>query len=190
MNKLSALALPFVLSTAALAGGEGHEKLAALPPTPAGLWTGITAIVVFIITAAFLGAVVWPKILKGLTDRENKIKSEIESAEAARMQASMALEQYQKSLAEARAEAQKMIDTAKVQMASQIAEMKAKAEGDAAALKAKAMSEIEAAKKQALSDIYTQSSTLATQVAGKILAREVNGNDSQRFVEEALAGMR
>lgn len=160
-----------------------------IPTLNQGIGTAVAAVVVFLICAVVLGAFVWPKISKGLTEREHKIRSEIEAAEAARAQASMALEQYQRSLAEARAEAQKMIDAAKVQMNAQVAEMKAKADNEVAALKVKAMGEIEAAKKQALSDIYSSSAALATQVAGKILRRDINAGDNQRLVDEALAGM-
>jgi len=189
MNKLSALATTVTLVLASAAFAAPKEQLQPLPSTNAGVATLITGLVVFTATAIFLGTVVWPKISKGLADREHKIRHEIESAEAARVQAKMALDGYEKSLAEARTQAQKMIDVAKTQMNSQVAEMKAKADTEVATMKAKAMGEIEAAKKQALSELYSQSSTLATQVAGKILRREVSGGDNQRLVDEALAGM-
>jgi F-type H+-transporting ATPase subunit b len=198
MKTLNARLIPIVASlvmavpawageAASGAAGATQDVIAAKKQ---GVFAGITAVVLFLVVFGILAVFAWPKIVKGLDDRENKIRSEIEAAEAARQQASMALEQYQKSLAEARSEAQKMIDAAKAQMNSQINEMKAKAEVDAANLKAKALADIEAAKKQALADIYSQSSSLATQVAGKILRREVSGQDTQRFVDEALAGVR
>jgi F-type H+-transporting ATPase subunit b len=191
--RLISIAASLMVAVPAWAGEAAHAGVDAqgvMPDKKQAMFAAITAIVLFLVVFGILAVFAWPKIVKGLDDRENKIRSEIEAAEAARQQASMALEQYQKSLAEARAEAQKMIDAAKAQMNSQINEMKAKAEVDAANLKAKALADIEAAKKQALADIYSQSSSLATQVAGKILRREVSGQDTQRFVDEALAGVR
>ena len=44
----------------------------------------ITTVVVSLIVFVVLGTVVWPKILKGLNERDAKILHEIESAEAAR----------------------------------------------------------------------------------------------------------
>lgn len=170
--------------SAALAGESGP-----IPALNEGIGTAVAAVVVFFVCAVVLGVFVWPKISQALVEREEKIKSEIEAAEQARAQASVALEQYQRSLAEARAEAQKMIDAAKAQMGVQLTEMKLRGEAEAAALKAKTMAEIEAAKKQAISDIYGYSSTLATQVAGKILRREVGVADNVRLMDEALAGL-
>jgi F-type H+-transporting ATPase subunit b len=183
--------LTIALATLALAAPAlaAAEKLDPLPGKQEGPATLITGLAVFVLTAIFLQLVVWPKISKGLAEREDKIRSEIDAAESARTQAKMALEQYERSLAEARTNAQKMIDQAKAQMNAQVAEMRARAEGEVASMKAKAMTDIEAAKKQALADIYNHSSALATQVAGKILQREVNGGDNARFMDEALAGM-
>lgn len=193
MKLFTAAASIFLTTAAALAQdthtAATHETVGAMPSQAQGLATGITAVVVFVIVAVFLQIVVWPKITKGLDDRANKIKEEIESAEAARMQAKMALDQYEKSLSEARAEAQKMIEQAKAMQATQLAEMKTRADAELANMKGKAIADIEAAKKQALSDIYSQTSTLATSVAGKILKREVNAGDQSRFIQEALAGL-
>jgi F-type H+-transporting ATPase subunit b len=194
MNKLTPplltlLALAPVALAAGPDGGKASDQQGLIATVNQGVVAGVVAVVLFLLVFAVLSIAVWPKISKGLADREDKIRHEIESAEAARVQAKMALDQYEKSLAEARAEAQKMIDAAKGQMSAQVAEMKAKADADVATMKAKAMTEIEAAKKQALSDIYAHSSQLATQVAGKILRREVGQGDTQRLVDEALAGM-
>ena len=88
----------------------------------------LVAIGVFAVVFVILAKAVWPKILGGLKDRENKIREEIEGAELARQQAKDALEQYQQSLAQARAEAQKMIETTKAQQATLAAELRAKAD--------------------------------------------------------------
>jgi F-type H+-transporting ATPase subunit b len=170
--------------------GEAHKPAEAIAGVKEGTATGITAIVIFIVVLVILGAKVWPAIAKGLDERANKIKSEIEAAEAARMTAKAALEEYQANIAQARAEAQKMIADAKAQQQVQFAEMKSKADAELTAMKSKAVAEIDAAKKAALAEVYTQTANLATTVAGKILQREVNAGDQGRFVSEALAGMK
>jgi F-type H+-transporting ATPase subunit b len=162
------------------------EAVGAIPTVKQGLATGITAIVVFLVTAAFLGAVVWPKISQGLDDRANKIKDEIEAAEQARKQAKDALEEYQKSLAQARAEAAKMIEATKAQQNQLAAELKAKSEIELNAMRERAMKEIDQAKRAAVSELYADATNLATMVAGKILKREINAQDQQRLVEESL----
>ncbi len=167
--------------------GESHEAVGAIPTKEQGIATGVTALLVFILVLAVLGAKVWPSISKGLDEREKKIKGEIEAAEAARRQAKDALESYERSLSEARAEAQQMLDAAKADQQKLTAELKSKAEGELAAMKEKAKREIESAKRAAVAEIYSEAANLATSVAGKILAREINAGDQQRLVNEAVA---
>src|SRR5688572_12859314 len=101
----AAIAAATVLLPAAVALAQEHAEH-ELSPTPSvneGLITGITAIVVFLTVLAVLSVKVWPMMVKALDERAEKIRSEIEGAEQARQQAKDALEQYQRSLAEARA---------------------------------------------------------------------------------------
>ncbi len=169
------------------AHGGDHEVVGAIPTTEQGIATGITALLVFILVLAVLGAKVWPAISKGLDEREKKIRDEIEAAEAARMQAKDALASYEKSLSEARAEAQQMLDAAKADQQKLTAELKAKADTELSAMKERAKREIESAKRAAVAEIYAESANLATSIAGKILGREVNAQDQQHLVNEAVA---
>lgn len=174
-----------MMTFAADAHGE-HEKVGAILTAKQGLWTGITALVVFAIAAAVLGLFVWPKISAGLDERAKKIKDEIEAAEMARAQAKDALEQYQQSLSQARAEAQKEIDKARAQAQAISAELKTKADAELNAMREKAMRDIDNAKRAAVSEVYAQGSALAASMAGKILKREVNAGDTQRLLDESV----
>jgi F-type H+-transporting ATPase subunit b len=169
--------------------GDGHEAevVGAIPSVAQGIATGITAVVVFALVLGVLWAKVWPTITKGLDERVDKIKGEIEAAAAARRQAADALETYQQNLAEARAEAQKMLDDTRLQQQQMAADLKAKADVELGDMRDKARRDIEAAKRAALNEIYADAATLATQIAGKILSREVTSADHERLVEESLA---
>ncbi len=172
--------------------GVAQSALAAEDPGPIapiqqGVISGIMALVVFGVVFALLYWKVWPQIAGGLDERASKIREEIASAEAARKQAKAALDEYQKSLADARAEANKMLEETKVRQGELAAELRVKADAELGQLREKAMRDIDAAKKAALNDIYTESITLATAMAGKILGREVNASDQGRLVEESLA---
>jgi len=171
------------------AAGHGHEKAGVLPTIEQGIVPMIVTLVTFGMVLALLGVFVWPKIMGGLKDRENKIREEIESAEMARQQAKEALEQYQKSLADARAEAQKMLETTRAQQTSLAAELRAKADVELTDLRDRAMRDIEAAKRAAVSEMYAQSTNLAAMIAGKILRRQISTNDNQQLVEESLRQM-
>ncbi len=186
LSKLVFSTLSLSLASRVHASAEVVEAI----PTPAqGLWTGLTALIVFSIVAAFLGVVVWPKLSKGLEDRADKIRNEIEAAEMAQRQARSALEEYQRNLDQARAEAQRMLDQAKGQQQAIAAELKAKAEVELNQMREKAKRDIEVAKRAALHEIYSESAVLATSIAGKILQREIGPQDQSRLMEQSLGEM-
>ena len=167
--------------------GDGYGEPSPIAGVKEGLITGISALVVFLIVFFVLYIAVWPKIASGLDERASKIREEIASAEAARKQAKMALDEYEKNLADARAEANKMLEETKARQSELAAELKAKADTELGQMRERAMRDIDAAKKAALNEIYGESVTLATAMAGKILGRELTASDQGRLVEESLA---
>ncbi len=177
------LALPTLVQAAE----EPSDKQGAIASVKQGVYSAATALVVFALVFAVLAVKVWPTITKALDERADKIKSEIETAEQARKDAKSALDQYQQSLAQARAEAQKEIDRARAQATQIASELKAKADVELGAMRSKAMQDIETAKRTAVAEIYSEAANLATAVAGKILRREVSAGDRQKLVDESLA---
>jgi F-type H+-transporting ATPase subunit b len=188
LTTLAGLALAAAPSLAADQGHDTHaaEKAGVLPTIAQGIVPMLVAIGVFAVVFIVLAKMVWPKILGGLKDRENKIREEIEAAEMARAQAKDALEQYQQSLAQARAEAQKMIETTRAQQATLAAELRSKADAELNAMRERAMRDIETAKRAAVAEIYNMGTALAVSVASKVLRRNVTADDTQRLVEESL----
>ena len=147
----------------------------------------LTSIVVFLLFFALLKVAVWPKIIKGLDDREQKILHEIESAEEAREKAAAAQAEYEQSLVEARQEAASMIAQAKADAKATADELIARNQSELTEMKQKAAQDIEHAKQAAIGALHAEAGMLATAVATKILQREVSVSDQQRLVDEALA---
>jgi F-type H+-transporting ATPase subunit b len=145
------------------------------------------AVLVFLVALGILSRTAWPKISKGLEDRENKIRNEINSAEEARKRADDALKQYERSLAEAKAEASRMIETTKAEQSRLAADLRVKAEAELTELREAALKSIDAAKRAALSEIYAEAADLATAVASKVLDREVNAADQARLIQESVS---
>ena len=169
------------------AHGGDYEKGGVIPKPKQGLVTGLATIVVFGIVLFILGTQVWPKILGGLNERAEKIRSEIAAAEESRKQAKNALDQYEQNLAEARAESQKMIEATKAEQSKLAAELRARADKELGEMRDKALRDIEAAKRQALSEVYDEAAVLATSVASKILKREITEQDTRGLIDESLA---
>ena len=169
---------------------HGHHAANPLASVEEGFWTGVTAIVLFLIVFGLLSTMVWPKIVKGLDERNEKIVGEIAAAEEARKQAKEALDEYEKNLAEARAESQRMIEETRAQQSQLAAQLKANADAELSAMREKALAEIDGAKKQALNELYNESVNLATVMAGKILQRQVTVEDQQRLMDESIEEMK
>lgn len=191
LNRLFPVVLTtLTLATAAVAAEPaGGEKIEAIPTVQQGLAPAITALVVFSLVFAVLAGKVWPTISKGLDERANKIRDEIEAAEMARKQAKESLDEYQQKLQEARAEAQRMIDQAKSQQLAMAASEKAKLEAELSKERERALKDIEAAKRAAVAELYSQSAVLATTLASKILKRNITTSDHQQLIEESLGQM-
>ncbi|MEM7628237.1 MAG: F0F1 ATP synthase subunit B [Planctomycetota bacterium] len=190
---MSPLTTPAVLLTLAglpaiaLAADEGGYPKPVPGSTLEVIMPGLMTIIVFFVVLAFLALNVWPKITKSLDERNEKISSEIEAAEAARKQAKDALDEYERNLAEARAESQQMLEETRAKQGELAAELKAKADQELGAMRERAKADIETAKRAAINEIYAHSVTLASAMAGKILQREVTPEDQQRLIDETLS---
>lgn len=176
------------LMALALIAAAGSPALAASGGNPLGfdLFQYAMAILVFLVALFILSKAAWPKISAGLAAREDKIRSEVFAAERLRKEADAAKRDFEKSISEARAEAQRMIESTRAEQTRLAADLRAKAEVELNEMRDQARANIEAAKKAAINEIYAQTAVLATNVAGKILRREVNPGDQQRLVEESV----
>jgi len=166
-----------------LAAAEGNH---AEVMDPANWLPGVTTLLVFLLAFSFLALKVWPKIVKGLDDRENKILQEIKSAEESRAQAKAALEEYERNLASAREEANQMIAKARADAKAAAEELRSRNAAELAEMKDRASKEIQGAKQNAILELHAEAAMLATAMASKILAREVSAGDQQRLIEESL----
>lgn len=178
-----ALLAPMSVFAADAKDGHGVEADPMSPVVLEMIW----AVVLFLLFAGILGFVVWPKILGALQSREQKLEGDLVGAETARKDAEAALAEYKTKIAEAQKEAAKVVEEAK-KAAEQVAN-KAIADSQAkiAADNERALAEIESAKQQALNEVYAQTAELSTQIAGRILKREINAADQQQLVSDSLA---
>jgi F-type H+-transporting ATPase subunit b len=146
----------------------------------------VTSLVVFLVAFGFLYVAVWPKIVKGLNEREGKIRQEIENAEEAREQAKAALSEYEKELAGARREAGEMIAQAKADAKIAGDQLRARNVTELAEMKQRATQELNNAKRSAITELHAEAAVLAAEIAGKILQREISAADQKRLVDESL----
>ena len=132
-------------------GDHGHHAehlpLTGVLENPAGqMYPVIATIVVFLLVFGILATVVWPKILGGLEDRQQKIQGDIEQAEQSRAEAEKAKADFEAQLAEARKEAAETIAQAKADAQRVADELRAANDAELTQLRTKAMADIESAK--------------------------------------------
>jgi F-type H+-transporting ATPase subunit b len=177
-----AVLMQLLLTVPALAaGGAGGN------PFEGRIYQGIAAAVVFLVLFVVLKAKAWGPILKGLQDRENKIKEDLDKAEKSAGEAANTLKEYQERLAAAQDEARQIIEKGRTDAETIAGQLKEQAQTDLDQMKQRATDEIEAAKQRALGEIYAQTATLATHVAGSIIGKELSVDDQQGLVDDALA---
>lgn len=183
-------------STDHAGGGAGHavdHDLSHANPGPKlaspddfradlAIWT----FVVFICLLAVLGKFAWGPIMDGLEKREESIKSMIDEAKQSSEKAAEQLKQYEEKLAAAGEEARDIVTQARKDAEAAGERIVAEAQAAAGKERERAVSDIVNAKRAALDEIQSQGVSIAVQLAGQIVRRELNSQDHTQLINEAL----
>jgi F-type H+-transporting ATPase subunit b len=150
-----------------------------LPETNEIIWGTFGFVVVF----AFIWKVGLPSIKGGMNARTERIRSDLDAAEAQRTEATTILDEYKAQLADARTESARIIEEAR-QAADEVrSNLQAKAEADITELRAKATADIESAKAQAIADLRGEVAALAIGAAEQVVERSLDQATSVALVE-------
>ncbi len=155
-------------------------------PFAGTIYQAIAAATVFLVVFFVLKAKAWGPILKGLQDRENKIKADLESAERANKDAQSNLKAYQQQLSEAQTEAKRIMDAARADADKLRAQRHAETQAEITAMRTQVTRDIHNAKDQAVKQLIEEVGMLSTQIAGQILKREINASDQSNLVRESI----
>lgn len=167
-------------------GGDGHGEAESPPLLNVSPGQYFWTLLLFLALLAVLGKWVWPPILKALQDRESKIREDLKQAEQANQQAQQTLDQYKQQLAEAQKESQRIIDQSRQEAQTLAKQWKEQTQQELDQMRQRAEQEIRTAKEQAIGDLYEQSARVATDVAGRILQREISDADQKELIEQSL----
>ncbi len=134
-----------------------------------------------------LKKLLYKPVSEALSNRQEKIKSDIESAKAQREEAEALKSNYEAQIADAKREAQSIIENGRKRGEEVRADIIGKAEEDARSIVMKARREAEAEKERALMDIKSEAGDMAVLIASKILEENVEGNQQHiidNFINE------
>lgn len=174
---LSLLALP------ALAAGGGSEE----PNIFAGdLGNVIWTLLIFGSAVFVLGKYAWGPLLEKMQEREEFIRDSLLKAKHERESAEARLQQYEARLTAARAEATAIVEEGRRDAEAVRHKIEEDAREEAAKTLERSKREIELASQTAVKQLYDVSGRLATELAGRIVAREIKPEDHERLIQDAI----
>lgn len=133
----------------------------------------VYSIIPFALVLLLFWKVVLPRMQRTLDERAAKIEGGIAQAESAQAEAKAALEEYNKLLAEGRAEAAKIREQARVDGGAILAELKEQASAEAARITATAQQQIEAERQAALVSLRAEVGSLALDLASGVIGESL-----------------
>jgi len=150
------------------------------------LWTIITFVVLLLI----LWKAAWKPVVEALDARAEKVRGDIENADKSRQDAEKLLAQHRELMNNAKAEAANIIAEGRSEAEKMKDEIINKASSEAKDMSDRARKEIDLAKDKALADIKAEIVILSTEIAAKIINKNLNPNDQKALVEETLNKVR
>jgi F-type H+-transporting ATPase subunit b len=121
----------------------------------------------------------WGPILSAVNERETSIKDALASAEAARTEMESLQSDNQRILKEARAEKEELLKRARITRADLINTAKEEAQAEADKILIQAQEAIQNEKRAAIKELREQVGSLAMDIAGKVLQKELDNKDKQ-----------
>jgi F-type H+-transporting ATPase subunit b len=181
-SRLVAAGLP-LMTTAPLLASEGGDQPSLFTGDLGNiLWSLLTFFAVLVV----LGKFAWRPILGALQKREDFIRDSLVHAKRDREEAELRLKEYTDKIVAARVEATAIVEEGRRDgdVLRQKLEVDGKAE--AKAILERARREIQIATDSAVKELYSLTAKLATDVAAKIIRKELNPREHERLIEESI----
>lgn len=157
-------------------------KSLVTPALPEIIWGGIA----FLIVLAVLMKFAFPALKKGLKDRENQIRDDLESASRAREEAEAESAQYRAAIGDARSEANVIVEDARADAERIRREVVSRAEAEAADIRERAQEDIRLAQERAMSDLRAQVTDLSIGLAERVVEHNLDRDTQVALIESYI----
>ena len=151
---------------------------------------GIASLLIFGLLLVVLGKYAWKPIVQQLENREKMISDKIEHAIKRQEEAQGLLQQYQARLDQAEAQAAALMSESRKEAAEAREKILQTAIADAQKTNQQLRQEIEQAKQETMRALYDSTASLATEIAGKIIRRNLSVEDQKQILQESLEDIR
>jgi F-type H+-transporting ATPase subunit b len=146
------------------------------------IWT----IATFAVLLLILWKAAWKPIVDALDARAEKIRGDIDNAERSRQEAERLLVEHREMMTNARNEASAIIAKGRDDAEKLRTQISETANSEAREIAERAKREIELAKEKALMDIKNEVVKVSTEIAAKIIKKNIKPEDHKALIEEAL----
>ena len=165
----------------ALTASAETQDLVTLVP-----WTFIIQIINLFIQVYFIKKFLFKPINEILQKRKELADKEIREAREAQDEANSLKVQYEDSLTNAHAEAAKIVSDAQKEAETKAETIVRDAEQQANTIKAKASADIEQEKKKAINEAKDEIGSLAMEIAGKVVEKEISEADHKKLIDDFI----
>jgi F-type H+-transporting ATPase subunit b len=153
-----------------------------LPATNELVWGSLSFAALLFLLYKFA----YPQVRQMMDNRTERIRSDLQTAEAAKGEAQGVLDEYRAQLNDARAEAGRIIEEAR-QAADRIKrDQESRLQAELAELRARAVADIESAKAQAVADLRGELAQLAIGAAETVVQRSLDEATQTQLIEDYI----
>ncbi len=146
------------------------------------LWTVITFAVLLLI----LWKTAWKPIVEALDARSERIRGDLSNADRARQEAEELLQKHKEMMDKAKEEATGIIEKSKIEAEKIRNDIIEKANSDARQIAESTKNEITIAKDNALAELKSEIVNISTDIASKIINKNLNPDDQKSIINETL----
>ena len=149
-------------------------------------WTFIIQIINLFIQVYLIKKFLFKPINEILEKRKNLADKEIKEAREAKDEADSLKVQYEDSLTNAHAEAAQIVSDAQKEAQQKADTLVHEAEAEAQSIKARAAADIEQEKKKAINEAKDEIGSLAMEIAGKVVEKEISESDHKKLIDDFI----
>lgn len=131
----------------------------------------------------------FPLVRKAMQDRTDKIRTDIETAEAERAEAANVKAQAEAELAELKANANRLVDEARQEAATVRADLQARAEADIAEMRRRADADVVTARQRALSDLQGEVNQIVVGAAERVVEANLDPETQRQLIDSYIASV-
>jgi F-type H+-transporting ATPase subunit b len=144
----------------------------------------IVSLINIVVLFILLRMILWKHVIRILTERSNRVRSESEDAENRRLEAEVLKSEYDEKLGDIEAHGHDLMRESREKASEEADQILRETRDKAKDMIRDAQDRIEDEKRQALEDAHQEIAQLATDMAARILKREVSPDDNINAVDD------